>query len=390
MKLARLFTRSFPSAAAILAILGAGTLHAQFQGIGGLFAGDVYSQAYALSGDGSTVVGSSIDGNGNLGSFRWTAAGGMVALPVINPEWSDYGGGYSEAYAVSHNGSVIVGQDYNLGSEDGGTRQAYRWTAGAAPSDTGTITGLPYADPDYSYAGARGVSADGSVVVGMEGGYLRAFRWTAAGGMEIIAGEGSEAAGVSANGAVVAGTAEGQAFRWTESGGLHFFLAGAGLDSSQANAISADGSTLVGNFNEDHAFAWTESGGLQFLDELPGSSQNHVLAVSGDGRWAVGHSGESYAEIATLWDTATGEVRDLNELFTTAFGFDLEGWTLQVATGISGDGLTITGWGLNPDGAYEGWIAHMTVIPEPAAYAALAGALTLPLALWRRRHNRIP
>ncbi|GAH22327.1 unnamed protein product, partial [marine sediment metagenome] len=50
------------------------------------------------------------------------------------------------------------------------------------------------------------------------------------------------------------------------------------------------------------------------------------------------------------------------------FGVDLTGWTLRSATGISDDGLTFVGYGLNPSGYQEAWIA---TIPEPAIKVAV-------------------
>ncbi|HYD84810.1 MAG TPA: hypothetical protein VEA63_12180, partial [Opitutus sp.] len=318
----------FRLAAALFGLLSLPSLHAQFQGLGSLWADDPipFSEAYALSSDGSTVVGVSVDGNGDLRSFRWTAATGMQALPVINSDWYGFGYGYSEAFAVSHDGSVIVGSDYNLDEDqiNGGTIQGYRWTAGATPAAPGTITGLPYVDPDYTNSIATGVSADGSVVVGREGGDGRAFRWTAATGTVLIGDANSEANAVSADGSVVVGTSESNAFRWTEAEGLET-LAIPDANSSEAYAISADRSTIVGSFitNADldafngieRAFAWTTSG-VRELDALFAGDYvaTHAHAVSADGRWAVGHSGESYAESAVLWDITTGNIWDLNEL----------------------------------------------------------------------------
>jgi probable HAF family extracellular repeat protein len=73
--------------------------------------------------------------------------------------------------------------------------------------------------PGGNWSAATGVSADGSVVVGVARNAAwqqRAFRWTAARGMQdlgTLGGSGSVAYGVSADGSVVVGwaqNAEGQ------------------------------------------------------------------------------------------------------------------------------------------------------------------------------------
>src|SRR5262249_29741548 len=75
----------------------------------GKLSGDDYSMVQGVSADGSVVVGSSyLTGSGPLPTvhaFRWTAGGGMVGI-------GDLPGGnvLSEAYGTSANGSVIVGQ----------------------------------------------------------------------------------------------------------------------------------------------------------------------------------------------------------------------------------------------------------------------------------------
>jgi hypothetical protein len=62
-------------------------------------------------------------------------------------------------------------------------------------------------------------------------------------------------------------------------------------------------------------------------------------------------------------------------------GLDLTGWTLEFARAISDDGTVIAGYGLNPQGGTEAWIA---IIPEPST-ALLVGAGVLSIALARRR-----
>ena len=65
-------------------------------------------------------------------------------------------------------------------------------------------------------------------------------------------------------------------------------------------------------------------------------------------------------------------------------GLDLTGWQLNNATGISADGLTIVGYGPNPNGDTEAWIA---VIPEPSTGLLLMTGL-LGFAYRQRRHGR--
>jgi hypothetical protein len=71
--------------------------------------------------------------------------------------------------------------------------------------------------------------------------------------------------------------------------------------------------------------------------------------------------------------------RRQDELFH--IGVDTTGWRLVDATGVSDDGLTITGWGFNPQGQREAFLA---VIPEPASLPLLGIA---GLAAMRRRRR---
>jgi probable HAF family extracellular repeat protein len=157
------------------------------------------------------------------------------------------GGRSSGARGVSADGSVVVGWALNAA----GQYRAFRWTAAGGMQDLGTLGG------DSSWA--WGVSADGSVVVGKAWNAARdrrAFRWTAARGMQDLgtpSGDWGEAFGVSADGSVVVGWANGGAFRWTAASGmedLNITFAHLLTDGSvlwRANAISPDGRYIVGS-----------------------------------------------------------------------------------------------------------------------------------------------
>jgi hypothetical protein len=67
--------------------------------------------------------------------------------------------------------------------------------------------------------------------------------------------------------------------------------------------------------------------------------------------------------------TDGGQSRLLHDVFTVDHGLDLTGWTLTEASHISADGRKIVGYGTNPDGNTEGWLA---VLPAPAAMTAAA------------------
>lgn len=134
----------------------------------GLLAGRAYSVAYGASADGSVVVGDAEGGGGPPIAFRWTDG----VMSSLGPFPDDVL--YSRAYAVSPDGAFAVG---DMGG--GGNSEAFRWSEGE-------ILGLGNI-PGSTSSTARGVSADGSVVVGIFAGTdftNDAFVWTESSAMQ--------------------------------------------------------------------------------------------------------------------------------------------------------------------------------------------------------------
>ena len=128
---------------------------------------------------------------------------------------------------------------------------------------------------------------------------------------------------------------------------------------SESSSTSADGSVVVGRSTvfggEFRPFRWTQASGMVDLGQLPNTLNGDARAVSADGSVVVGNSGAT----AFIW-TAEDGMRSLETLLTNEAGIDLTGWSLFSASGISADGLTITGWGINPSGFTEAWIATLS------------------------------
>lgn len=129
-------------------------------GLGWINTQNKFSQAFGVSADGSTIVGSD---SGQ--AFRWTQAEGMVALGIGQGAFA------ARATGISADGSTIVG--FNIYNAQNDNNRTFRWTASEGMTDLGVLPGDQYSEP-------RAVSGDGSVIVGVSGIKFvsaRAFIW---------------------------------------------------------------------------------------------------------------------------------------------------------------------------------------------------------------------
>lgn len=174
---------------------------------------DAQTWAHGVSSDGSVIVGmwadpdiTSDDGKPVPRAFRWTKADGIKLLEPFP------GGRHpSDAFAVSADGTTIIG---TASTADGTFDEAFRWTAKDGAAGLGDLPG------GQATSRAFGVSGDGSIIVGV--GYTdkndEAFIWGSVHGMrnlrEVFAGAGVSdmedwhfitAYGISPNGRFIVG-----------------------------------------------------------------------------------------------------------------------------------------------------------------------------------------
>jgi len=176
--------------------------------------------------------------------------------------------------------------------------------------------------------------------------------------------EQSAAQAVSADGSVVVGgswdNVTGEAFRWTEADGMVGLGYLPGTSRSSATGVSADGSIIVGGSGipgtgVGQAFIWTIEGGMEPLDASVFWSG--ASAVSADGSVVVGMSRATSSDgaLGFRWTAADG-IQPLQDLLE-AQGVDLTGWSLSQTNGVSADGTAIVGRSRNPDFNSEAWLA---------------------------------
>jgi len=245
-----------PARLCLLALTSPALAQPSFTGIGDLPGGRVFSECLALSRDGAVAFGDSVTRNFDpinsiSSACRYTSGLGLQWLDPGYPDFSTF------AYAANQDGTAAAG--YAVIVPMFADIEIFRWTAAGGIQILGDIPG------GATNSTARAISADGSTIAGFGssaastlscGICQEAFVWTQAAG---IVGLGdlpggtldSRAYGISADGAVIVGagtSAIGTApVMWAF--GIHnlgYLLQGAFAPQGAAYAVSADGQTIVG------------------------------------------------------------------------------------------------------------------------------------------------
>lgn len=297
--------------------------------------------ARAVSGDGTTVVGSCTRYEAPFGivrvrAFRWTRDAGTTDLGLAADK-------HSEAVAVSRDGSIVVGSER---SEQFGSGTGFR----VGPEGKVQL-GLDF---------VTAASADGNVVVGglmvrVDGGFVSSEPaiWTPSGVSRLsTAGLDSDvqAMVISADGSVIGGSGKVgdtlHALRWDSSGVSLLPLPPGGVHG-EVGAITADGTIIYGavSFADEsyHVARWTAGG----VEDLGAGGAN---GVSADG--SVVLAGQR------LWDATSGWrlLRDLSDT-------NLEGWTELNGAAISDDGKVVVGSSQFPSPITPGVRAFILHVP---------------------------
>ena len=313
------------------------------------------SRALGISRDGLVAVGQSSSSNGTE-AFRWTAPGGISGLgDVANGAFA------SVANDTSFDGSVIVGMGTNAVGP-----VAFMYS-------NGIMTQLGYFMGGGWASAASGVSGDGSIVVGSAEAAdhdSMAFRWTNATGMVAIPrlpGKNSgQAEAISSDGSTIVGVSGDLAFYWTSELGTVSLGLAAPWTSSRALGCSEHGETIVGygvpTGQISEAFRWNSTSGFEKLLDLPGGDQKCLANdVSADASIVVGQGStdavnqSDLGRRAVVWLAGSSEPVDLQQYLIDLGVQGLDGWILEAATAISADGTTIAGFGFSPQ-MEGGWI----------------------------------
>lgn len=305
---------------------------------------------------------------------------GLYVWTTTNPSWTLVYSGSAWSGSVSNGGTHVAATlpDPNNSSLE----TAARWSA-----STGQWTFLPglISSSGSSLSSSYDISADGSVVVGL--GWVtpntaHAFRWDAVNGTVDLGSSGGNSSSsrpncVSADGSVCAGwdadpvTGAWRANSWSQASGA--LLLGS-LDPndpingwSECWAISTNGQYISGSsgtglstpsgWGLEHLFRWDSTNGLVDrgtcnVDPFGWGSHNTIpTGMSADGVVIVGWAGGGgpFGNRAPFISRQGAPMARLQDDLLALGLPEASTWTFAEATGVSADGLTVTGLAYDPN-----------------------------------------
>ncbi len=326
------------------------------------------SLATDVSADGSVIVGNMPD---NYETFRWTAGSGVIRLGRSSLDKIGKAAGLP---GVSSDGSRICA---SIISDDRTYMTQGVWTARQGwqectplPPDGGIL--------DLETGSAWGISDDGLTVVGLywrpgqPGGSAHASSWTESAGMIDLGSTGgsSRANAVSADGSVVVGWAEEPTGAWQPTVWRNGILTTLNPSEAfcEAAGVTPDGTLVTGSTWDGATFTrvaatwkwngstWTETA----LGVLPGTRLGDGQAIAQDasssGDVVVGYNATRNfggEQTGFIWTSTTGMI-DVEKLLRF-FGYDIGSrFDIQSLVAISDDGRTLVGYGYDVGAPFAG------------------------------------
>jgi uncharacterized membrane protein len=308
----------------------------------------------SITADGSKVVGAAY-----LGApyFMWTSSGGIVLIG---------GGGYAGRPAISGDGSTIFG----TALDGNGIGQAAKWLGGTQWQLLGSVPGG--VNCDHNLSSGWDISHDGRLGVGLawlpQQCVANAASWDLVDGGpatdlgSLVPTRATRANTISGDGHVIGGwqdsdTGLRQGARWVD--GMETVLVTTrGVPVGEVQHTNHDGTVMVGlyyPFGSDDGWVWTQSQGFTALTS-PSRVYKTALpsAVTDDGALVFGAVREEVfgQTRAVFWQH--GQATYLRD-YLAAQGL-AAGWDMRWITAASADGGTITGWGINPSQRIEGFV----------------------------------
>lgn len=279
-------------------------------------------------------------------AFLWSETTGRINLGTIN---------YSEAFGVSDNG-IVAGSfiDSNLIAPNGDpTLRAGKYQNGVWDSLPG-YPGYPVLDK-MSYNYGYGISADGSIIVGMH--WLPIWRTEAcywdSSGIHMLGRTGGQSSNandvaITASGFIITGWdgvqngPDRRAFYWDPA--PHFM---GGYDTTypvgQSLGLNSDGSKIVGG-SAGAPFVWSQSTGMEWITTDYLNFASYAKDIS-DNDIIVGYVSLGVGNFQAFIKRPEWEdILFLKDYMIDSLGITgISDWYFPFANSISADGLTIVG-----------------------------------------------
>ncbi|HNV80568.1 MAG TPA: choice-of-anchor J domain-containing protein [Tenuifilaceae bacterium] len=308
-----------------------------------------YTFPSAVSSDGIYVSGIHFGGGT---SYLWTAFGQTYDFP-------------GDAQSVSDNG--LVAGSFTVESEEGEETSF----AGIWNKDTqqwqflGMNPEVPEITMEY-YNDGYGISADGSIVVGMQwyaNWDVVAFKWTQNDGYEMIGADidgNSRANGISADGSVIYGWGEPT---WSRTPVIWYQGQTIFIDDEEygeAFGASANGSYVTGSLG-DQGFIWSPTKGVTIFSNELNDGMVNPLAVLEDGT-VFGYTAEGFPPMPdgrrAFVRHPNGDMETFNDYVSSRGWYDAGDWIFFSVNDVTPDANVFIGAALTPDGEFVSFVLN--------------------------------